>query len=54
MASVKVAVRVRPFNERELTLDSKCIIKMESNKTDIMNHKVNILKINEKQFMYTI
>ena len=39
MASVKVAVRVRPFNERELALNSKCIIKMEHNKTIIMNQK---------------
>lgn len=35
MASVKVAVRVRPFNERELALNSKCIIKMQENKTII-------------------
>lgn len=43
MASVKVAVRVRPFNERELNLDSKCIIKMESNKTIILNQKATDL-----------
>jgi hypothetical protein len=41
MASVQVAVRVRPFNERELAHDSKCIIKMESNKTIIYNQKEN-------------
>ena len=41
MASVQVAVRVRPFNEREIALDSKCIIRMESNKTIIFNQKVN-------------
>lgn len=41
MASVKVAVRVRPFNERELSMESKCIIKMEDKKTIIMNQKVN-------------
>ena len=39
MASVKVAVRVRPFNERELAHDSKCVIKMEANKTIIYNQK---------------
>jgi hypothetical protein len=33
MASVRVAVRVRPFNEREQAAKSRCIIKMESNKT---------------------
>ena len=41
MASVKVVVRVRPFNERELSMDSKCIIKMEDKKkTIIFNQKV--------------
>jgi hypothetical protein len=39
MASVQVAVRVRPFNEREIAHGSKCIIKMESNKTIIYNQK---------------
>ena len=29
--SVKVAVRVRPFNEREIKGDSKCCVKMVSN-----------------------
>lgn len=28
MSSVKVAVRVRPFNNREITRESKCIIEM--------------------------
>lgn len=37
MASVKVAVRVRPLNRREQELKSKCIIKMENNKTIIYN-----------------
>lgn len=32
-ASVKVAVRVRPFNSRELGKDSKCIIQMQGNST---------------------
>jgi kinesin family member 16B len=41
MASVKVAVRVRPFNEREISLDSKCIIRMDGNKTIINNLKLN-------------
>jgi hypothetical protein len=40
MASVKVAVRVRPFNEREINLNSKCIIQMENNTTKIKNPKV--------------
>ena len=40
MASVKVAVRVRPFNERELNMDAKCIVRMEGNKTIISNQKL--------------
>lgn len=32
-ASVKVAVRVRPFNSRETGMDSKCIIQMSGNTT---------------------
>lgn len=32
-ASVKVAVRVRPFNSREMSKDSKCIIQMSGNTT---------------------
>ncbi|XP_073459654.1 kinesin-like protein KIF1B isoform X11 [Aquarana catesbeiana] len=38
-ASVKVAVRVRPFNSRELSKDSKCIIQMQGNSTSIINPK---------------
>nr|XP_014344552.1 PREDICTED: kinesin-like protein KIF1A [Latimeria chalumnae] len=38
-ASVKVAVRVRPFNSREIARDSKCIIQMTGNTTTIVNPK---------------
>ncbi|XP_040041101.2 kinesin-like protein KIF1A isoform X31 [Gasterosteus aculeatus] len=38
-ASVKVAVRVRPFNSREIGKDSKCIIQMSGNTTTIVNPK---------------
>ncbi|KAM4016105.1 kinesin-like protein KIF1B isoform 10-T16 [Anomaloglossus baeobatrachus] len=38
-ASVKVAVRVRPFNNRELGKESKCIIQMQGNSTSILNPK---------------
>uniref|UniRef100_A0A8C5CXQ1 plus-end-directed kinesin ATPase n=1 Tax=Gadus morhua TaxID=8049 RepID=A0A8C5CXQ1_GADMO len=38
-ASVKVAVRVRPFNSREMGKDSKCIIQMNGNTTTILNPK---------------
>ncbi|XP_026321724.1 kinesin-like protein unc-104 isoform X4 [Hyposmocoma kahamanoa] len=39
MSSVKVAVRVRPFNTREITRECKCIIEMSGNTTVIVNPK---------------
>ncbi|CAG9774040.1 unnamed protein product [Ceutorhynchus assimilis] len=39
MSSVKVAVRVRPFNNREISRECKCIIKMGGNTTTIQNPK---------------
>lgn len=38
-ASVKVAVRVRPFNTRENNHDAKCVIQMQGNTTCIYNPK---------------
>jgi hypothetical protein len=35
--SVRVAVRVRPFNDREKLRESKCIIDMQENQTWITN-----------------
>ncbi len=46
MDSVKVVVRVRPFNDREITLNSKCIIKMKLNKTTISTPRMS------KDFIY--
>ncbi|XP_075060043.1 kinesin-like protein KIF16B isoform X2 [Mixophyes fleayi] len=40
MASVKVAVRVRPMNRREKDLEAKFIIEMEGKKTKITNIKL--------------
>ncbi|KAM8774906.1 kinesin-like protein KIF16B isoform 4-T4 [Rhynchonycteris naso] len=40
MASVKVAVRVRPMNRREKDLEAKFIIQMEKSKTIITNLKI--------------
>ncbi|XP_034232452.1 kinesin-like protein Klp98A isoform X2 [Thrips palmi] len=40
MASVKVAVRVRPFNQRETDMQAKLIIDMKGKKTRIVNSKV--------------
>ncbi|XP_071453576.1 kinesin-like protein Klp98A isoform X2 [Hetaerina americana] len=44
MASVKVAVRVRPFNQREKDMDAKLIISMDGRKTRIENSKVGQVK----------
>lgn len=41
MASVKVAVRARPFNQREIDMKSSEIIRMDGNKTCIENLKVS-------------
>ncbi|XP_057710796.1 kinesin-like protein KIF1C isoform X2 [Corythoichthys intestinalis] len=38
-ASVKVAVRVRPFNTRETGRNAKCVIRMQGNTTCIVNPK---------------
>ncbi|KAK3871433.1 hypothetical protein Pcinc_023420 [Petrolisthes cinctipes] len=40
MASVKVAVRVRPFNQREIDLSSQCIVEVEDKKTTLINNKI--------------
>ncbi|XP_074107656.1 kinesin family member unc-104 isoform X8 [Cotesia typhae] len=39
MSSVKVAVRVRPFNNREILREAQCIIEMAGNTTSIINPK---------------
>jgi kinesin family protein 1 len=39
--NVKVAVRVRPFNQREKDANSKLIIDMNENQTIITNLKTN-------------
>ncbi|RVE76749.1 hypothetical protein OJAV_G00012140 [Oryzias javanicus] len=41
MASVRVAVRVRPMNRREKDLSSRSIIRMEGSKTSIVNLKIS-------------
>jgi len=33
MSSVKVAVRLRPFNTREMDMSSKCVISMQGKTT---------------------
>lgn len=41
-ASVKVAVRVRPFNSREIGKESKCIIQMSGNTTSECSFQTRI------------
>jgi kinesin family member 1 len=52
MSSVKVAVRVRPFNSREIGRDSKCIIEMFDNTTTITNPKVAFSEDAVKRFNF--
>ncbi|XP_040891305.1 kinesin-like protein KIF16B isoform X3 [Toxotes jaculatrix] len=58
MASVRVAVRVRPMNRREKDLTAKCIIKMEGTKTTITNLKIpdgvagDVMRDRTKTFTY--
>ena len=44
MTSVKVAVRVRPYNDREKAANSVSIIRMEGGDTYITNPVSNLLK----------
>ncbi|XP_076451746.1 kinesin-like protein unc-104 isoform X1 [Babylonia areolata] len=52
MSSVKVAVRVRPFNSREMSRDAECIIAMENNKTTITNPKAGPKDAKTKTFEF--
>ncbi|CAL4098171.1 unnamed protein product, partial [Meganyctiphanes norvegica] len=53
MSSVKVAVRVRPFNSRENNRDAKCIIEMKGNTTSITNPKAAKTDIKSFNFDYS-
>ena len=46
--NVKVAVRVRPFNQREKDANSKLVVQMQGNQTMITNPKNN----EEKKFAF--
>ena len=52
MDNVKVAVRVRPFNDREKERKSKCIISMKGNMTTIRNPDTGELKTFSFDFSY--
>ena len=41
--SVKVAVRVRPFNDREKKLRSKLCVKMKGNQTILIDPKTRMV-----------
>jgi hypothetical protein len=45
MSSVKVAVRVRPFNNREITRDCTCIIEMGGNTTSKWFSQIMMLRV---------
>ncbi|XP_034249047.1 kinesin-like protein KIF13A isoform X2 [Thrips palmi] len=45
---IKVAVRVRPFNRRELELGTECVVEMDSQQT-ILHHPNTLDKIERKQ-----
>lgn len=47
MSSVKVAVRVRPFNNRETSRDCKCIIEM-AGYTTCKFHSLKVTEIKIK------
>ncbi|XP_025081034.1 kinesin-like protein unc-104 isoform X4 [Pomacea canaliculata] len=52
MSSVKVAVRVRPFNSREMSRDAECIIQMGGNTTTITNPKAGPKEAKTKTFEF--
>ena len=52
MENVKVAVRVRPFNDREKERKAKCIISMKGNSTTIRNPETGELKTFAFDFSY--
>lgn len=57
MSSVKVAVRVRPFNNREISRECKCIIQMSGNTTGAsydLTSKFTNTNINSKDFYFDI
>ena len=58
MSSVKVAVRVRPFNSREMARDAQCIIEMEGSTTSKLSTfymfvKTKLFKVSEKMSRVT-
>ncbi|TPX35272.1 hypothetical protein SmJEL517_g02217 [Synchytrium microbalum] len=50
--SIKIAVRVRPFNSREIERDAKCVIEMKDNITTIIKPAVNDQPEERKSFTF--
>ncbi|KAI7898006.1 uncharacterized protein BX663DRAFT_526290 [Cokeromyces recurvatus] len=50
--NVKVVVRCRPMNAREKARGATCIVRMEGNKTIIMNHKKLVTNLHQKNKFY--
>ncbi|XP_059195122.1 kinesin-like protein KIF13A [Centropristis striata] len=48
-SKVKVAVRVRPMNRREIELNTKCVVDMEDNQTVLHPPPSNAKGDNRKQ-----
>ncbi|XP_017465635.1 PREDICTED: kinesin-like protein Klp98A isoform X2 [Rhagoletis zephyria] len=44
MSSLKVAVRVRPFNTREIDMDAQLIVQMDSKKTRLLKPKLQSIR----------
>ena len=53
MSSVKVAVRVRPFNQREKEANSKSIVRMDNGTTYLMNPISYLLQENPSNLFLT-
>ncbi|KPJ02361.1 Kinesin-like protein unc-104 [Papilio xuthus] len=54
MSSVKVAVRVRPFNSREIAKECKCIIEMSGNTTADKLSPVTLSKRDENKIVANV
>lgn len=52
MSSVKVAVRVRPFNQREKDMDCVCCVSMKGNSTTITDYDSGDNKNNSRTFTF--
>lgn len=54
MSSVKVAVRVRPFNRREILMNSECVISMSGQSTSKCDHYMTEMLYSEFKKIYQL